>query len=210
MPKTIVIVDDHAFFRAGVVEALGAFQSLKVVETASNGIEAIPLIKRLQPDCVLLDLQMAGANGVETFLEARRWSSATRFIVLTGNISAAVLRELQAAGIDGVFLKSGSPEDLCAGIERIAVHGGQIISPEAQAILDAHHAAETLTGREITVLNAVARGLSNSQIAERLGVSAKTVDSLRTNLMRKMGVHSTATLLVRAIRDGLIDATTAD
>ncbi|MCA8929674.1 MAG: response regulator transcription factor [Alphaproteobacteria bacterium] len=210
MPKSIVIVDDHAFFAAGIARALSAEPDLRVVGTAANGIEAIALIKRLQPDCVVLDLAMAGANGVETFHEARRWSPSTRFAILTANASAPVLRDLIAAGVAGVFLKTGAPEALCDGIRRIAVQGVHIVSPEARAILDAHRAAETLTGREIEVLHAIARGLSNTLIAQRLGVSAKTVDSHRTNLMRKMGVHSTATLLVRAMRDGLLDASLPD
>lgn len=210
MTKTVLIVDDHALYAAGVADALRAVPQLSVAGIAGNGIEAIALIKRLQPDCVVLDLQMAGANGMETFLEARRWSPATRFAILTGNARATVLRDLLAAGVHGVFLKTGPSDALCDGIRRIAVQGERLIAPEAQAILDAQQAAETLTAREIEVLQAIARGLSNAQIAGRLGVSAKTVDSHRTNLMRKMGVHSTAALLVRAMRDGLIDVNGGD
>jgi DNA-binding NarL/FixJ family response regulator len=203
--KSIVIADDHAIFAAGMANALAAYSDLTIAGQANNGIEAIAMIKRLRPDCAVLDLRMAGANGLETFVEAKRWSPDTRYAVLTGNASAAILHELLNAGIDGLFLKTGAPEAICDGIRQIALHNRRIVAPDVQAILDQHAAAETLTAREIEVLHGIARGQSNGQIAARLGVSANTVDSHRTNLMRKMKVHSTATLLVRAMREGQID-----
>jgi DNA-binding NarL/FixJ family response regulator len=114
------------------------------------------------------------------------------------------LRQLAEAGAAGIFLKTGPVEELAAGLRDIAL-GRSVVSPEVNRYIDEHDARDDLSNRETEVLQCIARGLSNSGIAERLGISPKTVDNHRTNLMRKLEVHSTATLLVRAIRDGLID-----
>ena len=184
--------------------ALTQLVGFEVVGTASNGIDAIMLIKKHLPDCAVLDLTMPGANGLEVFIEARRWSPLTRVAIVTGNPSPAIFAQLAEAGVDGIFLKNASPEDICAGMREIAL-GRRVIASEIERAIRAGPDAAGLTTREIQVLHGIARGLSNPLIAEALGVSPKTVDSHRTTLMRKMGVHSTATLLVRALRAGLID-----
>lgn len=204
MPTTVVIADDHAFTVAGISSALDKLAGFEVVGTASNGIEAIMLIKKHRPDCAVLDLTMPGANGLEVFIEARRWSPRTRVAIVTGNPSPAIFAQLTEAGVDGIFLKNASPEDICAGMRDIA-QGKKVIQSEIARAIKVVRDTAGLTNREIEVLHGIARGLSNPQIADSLGVSPKTVDSHRTTLMRKMGVHSTATLLVRALRDGLID-----
>ena len=180
--------------------------SFEIAGRAANGIEAIALIKRLQPDCALLDLSMPGANGFETFLEARRWSPDTRFAIVTGNPSPAIFAQLVDAGVNGIFLKSAAPEEICRGIAEIC-SGRKVVPPEISEVMHAGTAGSEMTAREIEVLQAIARGKSNNQIAGHLGVSPKTVDTHRTNLMKKLGVHSTATLLVKAMKEGLIDIT---
>ncbi len=204
MPTTVVIADDHAFTVAGISSALTQVAGFDVVGTASNGIDAIMLIKRHRPDCAVLDLTMPGANGLEVFIEARRWSPRTRVAIVTGSPSPAIFAQLAEVGVDGIFLKNASPEDICAGLRDVA-SGRRVIASEIERAIMAGPDAAGLTTREIEVLHGIARGLSNPLIAEALGVSPKTVDSHRTTLMRKMGVHSTATLLVRALRAGLID-----
>lgn len=176
----------------------------EIVAVAENGIEAIAAIKKWRPDCAVLDLTMPGASGLEVLIEARRWSPQTRVIILTGNPSPAIFDQLVNAGAEGIFLKNAPIEELCDGLREIAA-GRRIIAAQAGAILAEAPASHELSGREIEVLHCIARGLSNTGIAEHLGVSPKTVDSHRTSLMRKLDVHSTATLLVRAMRDGLID-----
>lgn len=176
----------------------------KVVGTAANGIEAIAQIKRLSPDCAVLDLVMPGASGLEVLLEARRWSPKTKIAVVTGSPSAKTLRRLIEAGASGLFLKSGAVEELCQGLRDI-VSGRMVVGAGVAHCIEQDAANESLTRRETEILQCIARGLSNNGIAEHLGISAKTVDNHRTNLMRKLEVHSTATLLVRAMRDGLIE-----
>ena len=204
MPTTVVIADDHAFTADGIAAALKEMAGFEVVGVAHNGIEAIMLIKKHRPDCAVLDLTMPGANGLEVFIEARRWSPQTRTAIVTGNPSPAIFAQLVESGIDGIFLKNAAPEKICAGIRDMA-RGKRVIAPEIRTGIGAANGKTGLTAREIEVLHGIARGLSNAQIAEALGISPKTIDSHRTTLMRKMGVHSTATLLVRALKDGLID-----
>lgn len=200
----VVLADDHPLSLAGLEEALVARGGIKVVGRAANGITALSLIKKLSPDCAVLDLAMPGATGFEVVLEARRWSVPTRFVIVTGTGTPQVLREIERADVQGIFLKSAPVDEICDGILEVAA-GGQAISPTMRKILEAATRADTLTTRELQVLQAIARGLTNRAASQALGVSAKTIDTHRTNLMRKLGVRSTASLLVRAMRDGLID-----
>lgn len=135
-------------------------------------------INREKPDLALLDLSMPHANGIEVFTEARRWSPDTKFVLFTGQIAGAAAAAMAGAGVGGVFLKTGDPGDLIAALPRIMA-GRQVIAPAVQALIDA---------------------------AEALRISAKTLDKHRTNLMRKLGAHSTAGLAMTAVRLGLIDA----
>lgn len=147
---------------------------------------------------------MPGANGLEVFLEARRWAPATRFVMLTGTVTGATLRGLVEAGLHGVLLKDGSEAEIVDAVRRVAA-GETVIGASARRLMAGEAAAPELTERELAVLQAVARGHSNASAAALLGVSPKTVDSHRTSLMRKLGVHSTASLLLAAVRAGLVD-----
>ncbi|MFD0915537.1 response regulator [Pseudahrensia aquimaris] len=202
--RKIVIADDHPFTSAGMAAALGALEGFIVVGVASNGIDAIAAIKRFKPDCAVLDFSMPGASGIDVAVEGQRWSPDTRIAFVTGTSSAATFREMLESGASGLFVKSMNPDDICKGIARVA-DGHIVICKEAKTVLDCDTGTNSLTLREMEVLRCIARGLSNSATSQHLGISIKTVDSHRTNLMRKLSVNSTATLLVRAMRDGLID-----
>lgn len=184
-----------------VIEAV---PSLTVIGKAANGIEAIALIKRLKPDCALLDLSMPGANGLQVFQDAKRWSPQTRFVIITGISAASLFRQLYEAGIDGLFVKNSPPDIISAGIVRIA-NGERVISEEAMAAIESDQVNTPLSKREQQVLEGLAKGHTNKQVSETLGVSAKTVDTHRTNLLRKMNVNTTAALLVTAMKTGLLD-----
>ena len=203
MPVEVVIADDHELIVQGMKAALESRGDISVVGTAKNGIDAIALCKKLQPDMVLLDMSMPGATGVEVFTEVRRWSPRTRAAMLTGNPSPALFQMLEDAGVDGLFVKNSPIDEICEGILRIA-GGERVISDEARAVIDDTERGEPLTGRELEVLQAIAEGLTNNGIADKLSISPKTVDNHRTSLMRKLGVRSTASLIVRAVRDGLV------
>ncbi|MDJ0614380.1 MAG: response regulator transcription factor [Rhizobiaceae bacterium] len=204
MPNSIFIADDHPFIIEGMERLISSGIDFEIVGHSSNGIDAISEIKLLRPDCAIIDLSMPGANGLEVFLECKKWSPETKFIVITGQPIMGVFSQLIDAGIHGLFLKNASPEKIADGI-RSVLQGQKVVADDIQKMLDESQSEYKLTNREGEILQCIARGLSNSKIAEHLGVSANTVDSHRTNLMRKMNVHSTATLLVQAMKQGLIE-----
>jgi len=204
MNYSIIIADDHPFTAHGMESIIASIPELNVVGKAYNGIDAISLIKREQPDCVLLDLSMPGANGLEVFQEAKRWAPNTRFVIITGISAASLFRNLYEAGIDGLFVKNTEPKTITSGVLEIC-KGKRVFSSEAMAAIEAAQENEKLTQREHEVLQALSQGLSNKEIARQLNVSPKTIDSHRTNLLRKMNVHSTASLLVMAMKTGLLN-----
>ena len=114
--KTIIIADDHPFTTQGMIQNIEAENVFKLVGTASNGIAAIALIKKMQPDCALLDLSMPGANGLEVFLESKRWSPKTRFAIITGLSAASILKQLDNSGIDALFVKNSDVSVIHEGL----------------------------------------------------------------------------------------------
>jgi DNA-binding NarL/FixJ family response regulator len=176
-----------------------------VVAEVEDGIEAIAQTRALNPDLLMLDVAMPGEQGTVVLNEVKRWSPQTCVIVCTGLTGAGLLNQLIAGGVDGLFMKRGDPQHLIGAIPEI-LDGKRIISPDIQKILRDRSEASELTPRELQVLQLLVDGLSNRDAGEKLGVSAKTVDNHKTNLMRKLGVHSQAQLLAFALREGLIDA----
>lgn len=202
---TAVIADDHALMRAGIAQILSDFCSMEVVGQAEDGLRAIAMVRQHKPQLLTLDIAMPYAQGIEIFAEARRWSPDTKIVVFTGMTSAGLLAELVSSGVDGLFMKRGDMEVFQKSIPLI-LQGGVVIAPEVKAFLDENPDSTELTARERQILSLVASGNSNKEIAERLGVSAKTVDNHRTNMMRKLDVHSVAELLSYALREGLLGA----
>jgi len=206
-PVRVLLADDHAMVLQGLQLCLAEDAAFEVVGIAANGIQAIAQIREHRPDLAVLDMAMPGANGLEVIEQARHWSPETRIVVLTGTADARLLVRLVGSDVAGVLLKTASAEDLLTLLHQVA-RGRRVISPEVRRMVDGEGPTVALSPRELEVLQAVALGLSNARIAERLGISPKTVDSHRTNLMQKMEVSSTASLLVKAMREGLIDVTT--
>lgn len=201
--QTAVIADDHALIRQGIRQILTS-AGLDVVAEASDGLEAIAMIRSHRPALLTLDIAMPYSRGIEVFGEARRWSPETRIIVFSGMTSTGLLSELADAGADAIFLKRDELESFSASIPKV-MSGQRILGPGVRDLLDSTSSIETLTARERQILNLIAQGLNNRDIGARLGVSAKTVDNHRTNLMRKVNVHSAAELLALALREGLLD-----
>jgi DNA-binding NarL/FixJ family response regulator len=202
--KRVLIADDHAFVSWGLAKALSALEGIDIIGAVTNGIEAIVEIRKARPDCAILDYNMPGANGLEVFLESKRWSPETRFVLLTGTATPQTVSKLVEAGIHGVCLKDCSEaeiidlvRDVCAGKTAIGASARQLMRASGEAV--------AVTDRELAVLQAIARGHTNASAAESLGVSAKTIDTHRTNLLRKFAVNSTASLLLAAVRAGLLD-----
>jgi DNA-binding NarL/FixJ family response regulator len=202
--KRVLIADDHAFVSWGLAKVLSALEDVEIVKSVTNGIDAIVEIRKARPDCAILDYNMPGANGLEVFLESKRWSPETRFILLTGSVPAATLSTLIEAGIHGVSLKDGTETEI-VDLVRQVLAGRVAIGASAQRLLKSSGENVAITDRELAVLQAIARGHTNASAAEALGISPKTVDTHRTNLMRKFAVNSTASLLLAAVKSGLLD-----
>lgn len=204
MSTRIVIAEDHQFVSQSLAAALSAIEGMQVIASVTNGIEAITAIRKHRPDIAMLDYNMPGANGLAVFVEARRWSPETRFVVLTGSMQSETLAQMVKAGVHGVMLKDGTEAEIIAVVRQVRA-GKEVIGASAQRMLDSAQKGIALTERELEVLQAIARGHSNASAAAALGISPKTVDSHRTSLMRKLGVHSTASLLLAAVRARLLD-----
>lgn len=204
-PVSVLIADDHGLMRDGVRSLVEALEGMRVVAEASDALQAISAARRLRPRLAIVDIRMPHANGVDAFVELRRWSPDTRIVVLTGISAGGLFAELIDLGVDGLFVKQGDPGLLSSALPRIAA-GETIIDPQALALAERGRGAARLTPRELQVLQGIARGETNAAMAERLHISPKTVDSHRTQLMRKLGVSSAPALIGRAIADGLIEA----
>ena len=200
---TAVIADDHAMIRSGL-RAILEQGGVDVVAEAEDGLAAIAAVRQHRPTLMTLDLAMPFAQGTEIFHEARRWAPDTRIVVFTGLTSGGLLSDLVTSGVDGLFMKRDDPGDLADSLS-IILAGGKVIAPEVSALLADTSALVELTARERQILTLVAQGMANKEIATRLGVSFKTVDNHRTNLMRKLGVHSVGELIAYALREGLLD-----
>jgi DNA-binding NarL/FixJ family response regulator len=202
--RTAIIADDHPMMRRAIRSAIEGLGDVRVVAEAANGLEATSLCKKHRPDLLVLDEAMPYGRGVETFAEVRRWSPDTRVIVLTGIVAEGMLRDLAAAGVDGLFTKSGDEAEFVAAIPRV-LSGERCFSRSLAGLLDVATAEEAqLTRRELQIVAQIASGFSNARIAENLGISPKTVGNHRTNIMRKLNVHSAAALVAVAAREGLI------
>lgn len=199
-----IIADDHAIVRNSLAAILADIGSVQVVAEAGNGLETIALVKQHSPDLLLLDAAMPLARGVQVYGEVRRWSPDTRVIVVTGFTATAMLADWLAAGVDGLFLKSATPDEMKKGFAQVLA-GGKYVAEDVAAKLAAAPEREELTDRERAVLSLIAAGHQNVAIGEQLFISPKTVEKHRASLMAKLGVNSVSGLLTLALREGLLD-----
>ena len=189
----VMIVDDHPLMRRGICQLLELDPAFNVVAEASSGSEAIALASRAQPDVILLDLNMKGLSGLDTLKALRNEGVDARIIILTVSDSRSDVYALVDAGADGYLLKDSEPETLLSQIHQ-AASGKNVFSD----IISEYLASRTeltdpfadLTERELDVLQEVARGLSNKQIASQLHISEETVKVHIRNLLRKLNVRS--------------------
>ena len=204
---TVVVVDDHAVVRGGLTQLLDGVADLEVVGTASDGAEAVEVVRRTRPDVVLMDLQMPGVDGV----------SATRMIVAEGLSDVLVLTSYADAerivgaldaGAVGYLLKDAEPDDVIEGIRAVGRGESPIHPRAARQLLGARQSvgpATGLTPRELEVLALVRGGLANKQIARRLGISERTVKAHLTSIFSTIGVVDRTQAAVWAERRGVGD-----
>lgn len=207
--RTAIIADDHAIVRDALSQLLCNADSLDgynftICDKVSDGIRAIGAVRKHQPNLLMLDVTMPHAGGTEVLIEARRWSPDTKVIVLTAVQASGKIAELVEAGADGVFCKSDEMDELADAIPKI-MEGARIICSRFTQMLESVADVEPLTARERQILNLVVSGQTNREIGETLGISVKTVDRHRTNVMHKANARSAAELIAYALREGLVD-----
>lgn len=208
---TAIIADDHDLIRSALRMALetpGSIESrgIKVIAEAANGIEAVSAAKRFKPDLVILDISMPLASGAEVFEDIRRWSPASRIVILTAVTSPGLLAGIKDGGAAGLFSKAGSNDELFAQLPNI-LRGGTYIAESLSDIISKNEQRIKLTARERQYLTMVLGGKSNADIAGVMGISAKTAEKHRASMMKKLGVHSAAQLFHRANELGMVEST---
>lgn len=190
---TIMIVDDHPLMRRGIRQLLELDSSFDVVSEAKCGSDAIIEAAKYQPDVILLDLNMKGMSGLDTLKTLRNEDIDARIIVLTVSDARNDVYAMIDAGADGYLLKDSEPEILLENI-RQAAQGEKVFSDEVSQYLSSRHEQinpfSELTERELDVLQEVARGMSNKQVAFELHISEETVKVHIRNLLRKLNVRS--------------------
>jgi len=200
----VLIADDHPMMRHGLRSVITGEQDLELVGEAGSGGEAIDLYRQLRPDVVLMDLQMAGVDGLAAIEVLRSEFPDARIVVLTSYAGDARISRALALGARSYLLKAAGMEEILRAV-RGAVRGDITLSGEAAAQLDDHAAKERLTSREIAVLRLVARGERNVDIARTLSVSGETIKSRMRNILGKLGARDRAHAVVIAIERGYLE-----
>jgi DNA-binding NarL/FixJ family response regulator len=209
----VVLADDHALVRQGFRRILEDEMDIEVIGEAGGGAEAVDLDQRLDPDVVVLDMNMPEINGLHAAIEILRRRPDRPILMLSMYDDVQYVRNALNAGIKGYILKNALETDLIRAVRAVAA-GKRFLSPELAAAIDGSAAtADTaederfaqLSAREIQVLRLIAMGRSNREIGKLLGVSANTVAVHRTNLMATLGVHKAAELVLIAVRKGLVN-----
>ncbi|MEM7002670.1 MAG: response regulator transcription factor [Pseudomonadota bacterium] len=200
--KRILVADDHALFRVGLKALLSDHPYAEVVGEVDNGLALFEALKIQQPDVLILDYEMPNLNGLDALQEIRQRQLPVQVIVLTGASSELVLREFLAVGVQGMLYKDDDPQELLLAVNAVLA-GEQSFSATVQAKLEKAQQLDSLTSRERQVIRLIAQGLTNKAIAESTGIAIKTVDNHRTNMMKKLNLHSVAEVVAFANRMGL-------
>jgi len=209
----VVLADDHALIRHGIKKIIEEEPSMAVVGQVGDGLELLSFIKKLTPDIILLDISMPNLRGIEAIGECKKICPNVKIIMLTMHKSKQYLCHALSSGADGYVLKEDSDTELLIAINR-ALNNDIFISPvlaegfSEEEILACREKksvpSDSLTPRERQVLKLVAEGNTSKDIAEMLSISTRTVEHHRANLLKKLGIKSTADLIKYAIRKGYV------
>ena len=216
MPTRVVLADDHVLIRAGLRALLHSLPNIEVIGEASDGHEAIDVIARQQPDVVIMDIGMPGLNGVDSTRRIVKQSPDTRVIILSMHANEEYVGRALEAGAMGYVLKGAEPAELELVLKAV-MRGETYLSPSIAKHLvqdylshrkDKTPSLPDLTARQREVLQLVAEGCSTKDIANKLKLSVKTVDTHRSELMHRLDIHDVAGLVRYAIRTGLVSTET--
>jgi DNA-binding NarL/FixJ family response regulator len=214
-PLRLLVVDDHAVVRRGVRALLESRPGWEVCGEAVDGQEAVRKAAELKPDIVVLDISLPGMNGLEATSRILEESPESEVLILTMHHSEELAQQVIKAGARGYVLKSDADQNLVAAVDKLSLHQTFFTSRVAEFVLDsgqrnekAKRAVEDpsrrMTSRERQIVQLVAEARSTKEVASHLGISVKTVEAHRTNVMRKLRLRSVSELVRYAIRNGII------
>lgn len=213
-PLRIVVVDDHGVVRRGVRALLESQPGWQVVGEGATGREAVELVRDERPHVVVLDLSMPDMNGLEATRQIVKESPQTEVLILTMHHSEQLARDVLQAGARGYLLKSDADQSLITAVESLRQHRPFLTSTVAEFVLDGYmqltgrtdddDTLAMVTPREREIIQLIAEGNSSKQTATALGVSVKTVDTHRANIMRKLRLRSVSDLVRYAIRNKIV------
>ena len=207
----ILIADDHEMFREGIRTVLERDGRFEVVAEAGDGSEMLDLARRHRPDIVLLDLSMPGRGGLEAAVDLKEIDEKVKILVLTAHPEDDVAVRALKSGVDGYLTKDKASRELVEAILRIR-QGKKYISPELAETLalwvgheSERPAHESLSNRELQVLERLGDGRTVTEIADELHLSVKTISTYRSRILEKLGLETTADLIRYALKAGLVD-----
>lgn len=214
---TVLLAEDHTIVREGFRKMLELEKDIKVVGEASDGRQTIALVKKLQPDVIIMDIAMPLLNGLEATRQIRKLFPTAKVLMLSAHSDDAYVQNAIEAGALGFLLKQTSAHDVCRAIREIH-QGKTLFSPAISKRRDhlhpqtrdrsgvLHKKVAALTSREMEVLQLIAEGKANKETAAELGIGMKTVEKHREHLMEKLDIHDTAGLTRYAISAGIIES----
>ncbi|HWQ93145.1 MAG TPA: response regulator transcription factor [Clostridia bacterium] len=215
----VLLADDHTVVRQGLRALLGAEPDIEIVGEAENGRQAVDLVRQLQPNVAVIDIAMPVLNGLEATRQITRSNPATKVLILSSYSDDEYVQKLTEVGAAGYLVKQTAANDLLKGI-REASRGNAFFSPaiakrlrdQCREVLSSgqpgRKRSDYLTSREAEVLQLIAEGRANKQIAAELCISIKTVEKHRQQVMNKLGIHDVAGLTRHAIAKGIIESST--
>ncbi|PWT80318.1 MAG: DNA-binding response regulator [Acidobacteria bacterium] len=211
----ILLVDDHAVLREALSALLNETRGFEIVGSVGSVDEAVAILKRVDPSVIVLDMSMPGRSGIDLFAELRNRNSRARVVVLSAHASQEYVVAALNAGAAGYICKDAPSAQLVEGLRTVATGQmflcvqGVVDAPVLSPCLheesgDTMRAQTNLTPRERSVLRSIAGGQTNKRIARELGISIKTVEKHRSNVMRKLDLHNSAALALFAARQGIV------
>jgi DNA-binding NarL/FixJ family response regulator len=214
-PLRILVADDHEIVRRGLVSLLKSHAGWEVCGEAQDGRQAVDKTKGLRPDVVILDIGMPNLNGLEAARQIVRDDPRSKVLILTITDADEVVRAVLDAGARGFVLKSDAARDLLAAVEALQSNKTFFTSRVADMVLngflgrnrpaaDGELASPTLTSREREIVQLLAEGKSSKEVASHLNLSLKTVETHRSNIMRKLNLHSVSELVLYAVRNNMV------
>jgi DNA-binding NarL/FixJ family response regulator len=211
----ILVADDHEVVRKGLVDILEQKPQWQVCGEACDGREAIELAQQLMPDVIVMDISMPGLNGLEATRHIVKVNPATKVLVLTLLDSDDIIRDVLKAGARGFLLKSDSAGELVAAVDALLRDKTYFTTKVADMVLEGYLrggspiATNPLTAREREVVQLLAEGSSTKEVAVALGLSFKTAETHRSNIMRKLHIHCVGDLVIYAVRNNIVQVAQA-